>query len=61
MNLAETYEELRGALAPLGVDVGREVLDLWRDRVRHSQDALPAHTLARLAQFATRLLEQAGA
>ncbi len=58
MSLVDTYLELRDALAPLGIDVGREVVALWQDRERHGREPLPADALKHLADLVTRLLTQ---
>jgi hypothetical protein len=55
VNLAEVYLDLRDALAPLGIEVGSDVLALWRDRERHGYQPLPPDALRRLAQLAARL------
>lgn len=55
-DLAATYEQLRQALAPLGVELGREVLALWQDRERHNSEPLPADALRHLADLTTRLI-----
>ena len=56
--LADVHARLRAALEPLGIEVGSEVLALWRDRERCGQDPLPAEALHRLAQFANQLTRQ---
>jgi hypothetical protein len=58
MNLTETYLDLRDALAPLGVEVGREVLALWQDREHHDREAIPADALKNLGELAARLLQE---
>ena len=45
IDLAETYLDLHGALAPLGIEIGRDVLALWQDRECHGRDALPPDAL----------------
>lgn len=57
--LSEAHAALAAALAPLHVEVGAEVLALWRDAERHGRDPLPADVLRRLAQVADRLIRQA--
>jgi hypothetical protein len=37
LNLGETYLDFRDALEPLGISVGRDVIDLWRDREHHGR------------------------
>lgn len=59
MTLGQTYAELRDALTPLGIEIGAEVVALWRDRERHSLQPLPTDALRHLADLATRLLVQA--
>lgn len=58
MSTAETYLDLRDALAPLGIEVGREVLALWQDREHHGHEAIPADALRHLADLIARLLVQ---
>lgn len=55
-DLNTTYVQLREALTPLGIEIGREVLALWRDRERHSGEPLPVDALKHLAEFAALLL-----
>jgi hypothetical protein len=49
MNLAEKFRHLAHALQPLGIEIGSDVLDLWRDRDTHGRDPLPASALEELA------------
>jgi hypothetical protein len=56
INLDEIYFGLRTALAPLGIEVGREVLAMWRDREHHGRDALPDDALKKLAEVTARLI-----
>lgn len=58
MSLIDTYLELRDALTPLGIEVGREVVALWQDREHHGRQPLPADALKHLADLVTRLLAQ---
>ncbi|MBS2966647.1 hypothetical protein KGA66_26660 [Actinocrinis puniceicyclus] len=58
MNLTETYLDLRDALAPLGVEVGRDALALWQDRELHDREAFPADALRSLHELAARLLKE---
>jgi hypothetical protein len=55
-DLTTTHQQLREALAPLGIEIGRDVLALWRDRECHGQEPLPDNALRHLADLATRLL-----
>lgn len=48
MNLSEKHAALRGALEPLGIDVGPEVLNVWADRAERGVDPLPRSALVRL-------------
>lgn len=57
-DLTTTYRQLREALAPLGIELDRDVLALWQDRERHSREPLPADALKRLAELVTGLLVQ---
>lgn len=58
MRLNDTYVALRSALAPLGIEVGHEVLDVWQDRERHGYPPLPVDALKRLADLTKGLLSQ---
>jgi hypothetical protein len=58
MSLTGTYRDLRDALAPLGIEIGREVLDLWHDRQHHGREPLPADALKHLAELTARLATQ---
>lgn len=49
MSAAETHAQWRAALEPLGIEVGPEVLALWRDREAHGCDPLPVDALRSLA------------
>ena len=49
MNLAEKFRRLAHALQPLGIEIGPDVLDLWRDRDIHGRDPLPVSALEELA------------
>ena len=53
--LARAYAQLALALEPLGIEVGPEVVDVWRDRVRNGVDPLPPRALRELAALAERL------
>lgn len=55
-DLARAHAGLRQALEPLGIEVGPEVLALWRDREAHGEDPLPADALRRLAGLVQRLI-----
>lgn len=56
MTLAESFEQLRKALAPLGIELGREALHLWRDQERAGREPLPAAALRDLVQWAEKQL-----
>ena len=56
MTLVESFEQMRAALAPLGVEVGAEVLAVWLDRQRHGREPLPEHALRELADWAAKQL-----
>lgn len=58
IDLTKTYVDLRNALSPLGIEVGREVMALWRDREHHGRDALPPDALRDLAELAVRLVKK---
>lgn len=57
-NLTEIYLEFREALTPLGIEVGRDVRDLWHDREHHGREALPAEALKRLHELVERLVSK---
>lgn len=56
MSLLESFEQMRAALAPLGVEVGPEVLAVWLDRQRHGRDPLPERAVRDLADWAAKQL-----
>jgi hypothetical protein len=58
IDLGATYLNLRDALEPLGISVGRDVIDLWLDREHHGRDALPPDALKNLAELTARLVEE---
>lgn len=58
MTLAEQHAALRAALAPLGIDVGAEVLELWADREKHGQEPVTYGALKELAAVAGRLMRE---
>jgi hypothetical protein len=57
IDLDAAYLDLRAALAPLGIEVRREVVDLWRDREQRGHDAIPPDAARTLARVAARLAE----
>lgn len=56
MSLVESFEQMRAALAPLGVEIGPEVLAIWLDRQRHGRDPLPERAVRDLADWAAKQL-----
>lgn len=58
MTLAQAHADLKAALHPLGIEIGPEVLALWRDQQIHGGDPLPRETLRRLAAVAGRLARE---
>lgn len=56
MNLPEALKQLQKALEPLGIEVGRETLNLWLDRVRAGQEPLPEAALRDVALWVEKLL-----
>jgi len=54
--LGEAFVKLQAALDPLAIEVGDEVLDVWRDRVEHGSEPIPAGALRRLAEVVDQLL-----
>lgn len=57
-DLAQAHAVLKSAFEPLGVELGADVLALWRDREQSGQDPLPAEALRRVAEIASRLAQQ---
>lgn len=58
MNLAEVFNRLRTGLAPLGIELGTDVLGIWLDRERHGGEPLPDAAIQALAQWAASLAPQ---
>lgn len=56
VSLAETFKGLQAALEPLGVEVGSDVLAIWRDRDRAGREPLPATALRDLAEWTAKQL-----
>lgn len=56
MSLVESFEQMRAALAPLGVEVGPEVLAIWLDRQRDGREPLPERAVRELAAWAEKQL-----
>lgn len=56
VTLGAAFVALQAALDPLGIEIGREVLDIWRDRESHGQEPIPADTLKALAAVVDQLL-----
>ena len=54
--LGKAFTALQDALEPLAIEVGREVLDVWRDRARIGHEPIPGTALRRLAVVVDRLL-----
>jgi len=54
--LSEALTKLRDALDPLGIEVGSEVLDIWRDRQLHGREPFSATVLKRFAEVVEQLL-----
>jgi len=60
--ISEAFVKLQAALEPFAIEIGREVLDVWRDRAQHGREPIPARALERLAAVVDRLLlDQAAA
>jgi hypothetical protein len=49
MTLDEKFRRLAHALQPLGIEIERDVLDLWIDRQAHGRDPLPESAIRELA------------
>jgi hypothetical protein len=49
VTLDEKFRRLAHALQPLGIEVERDVLDLWLDRQAHGRDPLPDSAVQELA------------
>jgi hypothetical protein len=56
MSHMKTYSDLRDALAPMGIEIGRDVLALWLDREHHDRRAIPDDALKNLHELVSRLL-----
>lgn len=54
--LGEAFTKLQVALDPLAIEVGLEVLDVWRDRARAGREPIPASALKNLAAVVDQLL-----
>jgi hypothetical protein len=50
--------KLAGILGAFGIEIGREVPDIWADRVRAGQPAFPVKSLIELQAWSSRILEQ---
>lgn len=55
MSLSATYERLRSRLAPLGIEIGPDVLAIWIDRECHGEEPLPDAALRDLAAWVVAL------
>jgi hypothetical protein len=55
--LRELWEILRDGLDPVGVEIGRYVLDIWLDRHHHGNVPIPVRGVLRLQEFTRRVLE----
>lgn len=55
MNLTEKFRRLAHALRPLGIEIDRDVLDLWIDRQAHGRDPLPDTAIQELADAVQNL------
>jgi hypothetical protein len=58
VNLAAVHSAVRAALEPLGIEVGSEVLAIWRDRQLHGKAAISAEAMRRLADLAAQLARE---
>lgn len=58
LSLAQVHADLKAALRPLGIEIGPEVLALWRDQQTHGGDPLPREVLLRLATLIDRLARE---
>lgn len=56
MSLIEAFTQLQAALEPVGVEIGRDVLHIWRDRERAGREPLPAAAQRDLVQWAEKQL-----
>lgn len=55
MILCAAYDRLHAALAPLGIQIDPDVLDIWIERERHGQEPLPDAALRDLAAWVVAL------
>lgn len=57
-SLQEDFDTLSRALTPLGIEVGTETLDIWRNRAAAGGEPLPAAALENIIAVARRLLDR---
>lgn len=60
LTLERTHAGMAAALAPLGIEVGIDVLGIWRDRERGGGDPLPEGALRAVSQLVEQLLREKG-
>ena len=58
MSLVESFEQMRAALEPLGIEIGAEVLAVWLDRQQHGREPLPKSALRDLIEWAEKVLAE---
>lgn len=58
LTLEQAYPVLQAALQPLGVEIDKDVLDVWLDRRRAGRAPIPADALRDLRTLAERLLAE---
>ena len=58
LTLEQAHAAMTRALHPLGIEIGPDILAVWRDRQRHGAEPLPTRTLQDLQRLVERLLDQ---
>lgn len=58
MSLSDSHKQLQAALEPLGIEIGRDVLHVWRDRENAGQEPLPEPALRDLAEWVEKQLAE---
>ena len=56
MSTADAFKGLQAALLPLGIELGRDTLHLWRDRENAGHEPLPEAALKDLMAWCEKQL-----